>query len=247
MATKTEDIIEILRDDTQYYGEFGKQYLSNSDIGTLLKNPTQFRVSRPDNNAFAMGRYFHQLLLEPEKAEDTLHVDVSSRNSKAYKEFIAEHNVELALLNKECDTVQGWVHTIRSNFKMFDKMTEENNQYELPAVDMIKGVMWKGKADIVCDDCIIDLKTTSNINDFKWSARKYNYDSQCYIYQQLFGKPLVFYVIDKNTKMLGVFEPSDEFVHYGEMKVEKAIEVYNKFFGDNPTEDINSFIIEETL
>jgi len=247
MATKTEDIIEILRDDTQYYGEFGKQYLSNSDIGTLLKNPTQFRVSRPDNNAFAMGRYFHQLLLEPEKAEDTLHVDVSSRNSKAYKEFIAEHNVELALLNKECDTVQGWVHTIRSNFKMFDKMTEENNQYELPAVDMIKGVMWKGKADIVCDDCIIDLKTTSNINDFKWSARKYNYDSQCYIYQELFGRPLVFYVVDKNTNMLGVYEPSEQFIEGGMLKVERAIEVYHRFFGDNPTEDINSFIIEETL
>jgi len=129
----------------------------------------------------------------------------------------------------------------------FDKMTEETNQYEQPAIGNIKGMQWKGKADILCDDCIIDLKTTSNINDFKWSARKYNYDSQCYIYQQLFGRPLVFYVIDKNTKMLGVYEPSDEFVHYGEMKVEKAIEVYNKFFGDNPTEDINSFIIEETL
>ena len=247
MATKTKDIIEILRDDTQYYGEFGKQYLSNSDIGTLLKNPTQFRVSRPDNNAFAMGRYFHQLLLEPEKAEDTLHVDVSSRNTKAYKEFIAEHNVELALLNKECDTVQGWVNKIRSNFKMFDKMTEENNQYELPAVGMIKGVMWKGKADIVCDDCIIDLKTTSDINDFKWSARKYNYDSQCYIYQELFGKPLVFYVVDKKTNMLGMYEPTQNFIEGGMLKVERAIEVYHRFFGDNPTEDVNTFIIEETL
>ena len=108
-------------------------------------------------------------------------------------------------------------------------------------------MQWKGKADILCEDCIIDLKTSSNINDFKWSARKYNYDSQCYIYQQLFGRPLVFYVIDKNTKMLGVYEPSEEFVHYGEMKVEKAIEVYNKFFGEHSTDDIDSFIINETL
>jgi hypothetical protein len=247
MATKTKDIIEILRDDTQYYGEFGKQYLSNSDIGTLLKNPAEFRVSRPDNNAFAMGRYFHQLLLEPEKAEDTLHVDVSSRNSKAYKEFIAEHNVELALLTKECWNVQLWVHQIRSNFKMFDKMTEENNQYELPAVGMIKGVMWKGKADIVCDDCIIDLKTTSNILEFKWKAYRYNYDSQAYIYEQLFGKRLVFYVIDKSTNQLGIIKASDDFIRSGELKVERALDVYHRFFGDNPTEDVNSFIIEETL
>jgi len=31
--------IEKLRDDEHYYGEFGKQYLSNSDISNLLTNP----------------------------------------------------------------------------------------------------------------------------------------------------------------------------------------------------------------
>jgi hypothetical protein len=130
---------------------------------------------------------------------------------------------------------------------MFDKMTEENNQYELPAVGMIKGVMWKGKADIVCDDCIIDLKTTSNILEFKWKAYRYNYDSQAYIYEQLFGKRLVFYVIDKSTNQLGIIKASDDFIRSGELKVERALDVYHRFFGDNPTEDVNSFIIEETL
>ena len=33
------DIIEQLRDDSNYYGKVGRQYLSNSDIGTLLTNP----------------------------------------------------------------------------------------------------------------------------------------------------------------------------------------------------------------
>ena len=41
-----QDIIEKLRDDAQYYGEFGKQYLSNSDIGALLGNPKEFGVRR---------------------------------------------------------------------------------------------------------------------------------------------------------------------------------------------------------
>ena len=107
--------------------------------------------------------------------------------------------------------------------------------------------MWKGKADIVCNDKLIDLKTTSKIDDFKYSARKYNYDSQCYIYQQLFGKPLEFYVVDKTTARLGVFKPSEEFIHRGEQKVIRAVEVYNRFFGENPTEDINEFFIKDTL
>ena len=29
-----KDILDKLRDDEQYYGEFGQQYLSNSDVGT---------------------------------------------------------------------------------------------------------------------------------------------------------------------------------------------------------------------
>ena len=76
------DIIEMLRDDTNYYGDFGKQYLSNSDIGTLLKDPSQFGVSIPDNQNFAKGRYFHQLILEPSKAEQVKYVDCKYTNNK---------------------------------------------------------------------------------------------------------------------------------------------------------------------
>ena len=37
-------VIEKLREDQEYYGGVGKQYLSNSDIGTLLKNPEDFGI-----------------------------------------------------------------------------------------------------------------------------------------------------------------------------------------------------------
>ena len=37
-----KEIIEKLRDDENYYGKFGKQYLSNSDISALLNNPLDF-------------------------------------------------------------------------------------------------------------------------------------------------------------------------------------------------------------
>lgn len=241
------DILEILKDDVSYYGEFGKQYLSNSDIGTLLTNPKAFGISRPDNANFAKGRLFHQLILEPEKASEWEFVDVASRNTKAYKEFIAERDVEFALLQKEADEISQLVTTMMANVDFYDDIRHDENQYEVPAVGEIEGVMWKGKADIVHPDMIIDLKTTSNIDDFKWSARKYNYDSQCYIYQELFGKPLVFYVIDKTNNMLGIFRPTEEFIRGGADKVRRAVDVYNKFFGDNATEDINYFYVEDYL
>ncbi len=107
--------------------------------------------------------------------------------------------------------------------------------------------MWKGKADIVHPNMVIDLKTTSNIDDFKWNAKKYNYDSQAWLYNQFFGRPMVFYVVDKMSKMLGIFETSDEFLDSGRAKVERALEIYDKFYGNNATEDIQSFYIHECI
>lgn len=241
------DVLTKLKDDVQYYGDFGKQYLSNSDIGTLLTNPKCFGLSRPDNANFAKGRLFHQLILEPEKANDWKFVDVASRNSKAYKEHVLESNVEVALLQKEADEIHHLVKVMMSNMDFYDVIRNDGNEYEVPSVGEIEGLMWKGKADIVHPEMIIDIKTTSKLDDFKWSARKYNYDSQCYIYQQLFGKPLVFYVIDKTTGMLGIFRPTEDFIRGGREKVRKAVDVYNKFFSKDATEDINFFYVEDYL
>ena len=241
------DIITQLRDDNHYYGEVGKRYLSNSDIGKLLTNPKMYGVSEPDNVNFAKGRYFHQLILEPEKASVVQAVDTFSRNTKIYKDAVLASEETFLMLTKERDEIESLVATMMGNIDFFDAIRAEGNVYEEPSVGMIKERMWKGKADIITNDIIIDLKTTSSIKDFKYSAKKYNYDSQCYIYQTLFGKPLVFFVIEKSSGMMGMYQPSEEFVRQGEYKVEDAIEVHNKFFRDDAPHDINNYYIKETL
>jgi hypothetical protein len=240
-------IIETLRNDSEYYSGLGKSYLSNSDIGTLLTNPKNYGKPREDNKAFAEGRLFHQLLIEPMKAENVLFVDVSTRTTKEYKAYCEERNLPFCLLKKEVDEIKGLVSVMKGNITFFDEIYREHNEYEVPSISVIQGMMWKGKADIVTEDCIIDLKTTGDINKFKYSAKAYNYDSQCYIYQQLFGKPLVFYVIDKQTGQLGIYRPTDSFVSGGEEKVGRAIEVFKKYFGDNPTDSIENYYIDENL
>lgn len=247
MATVTKQVLDLLRDDNEYYSGIGRNYLSNSDIGTLLENPKEFGVPREDNKAFAEGRYFHQSILEPEKIKDVLSVDVSTRTTKEYKEFCIANKIPFCLLKKEIDEVKNLVKIINSNIFFFDEIYKEGNQFEVPAVGEIQGMMWKGKADIVTNDCVIDLKTTSDIQKFKWNAKKYNYDSQCYIYQHLFGKPLVFYVIDKVTGILAVFKPTQEFVDGGEHKVARAIDMYQRYFSENPSDDIDNYYIDEFL
>lgn len=243
----SQEILQKLTNDADYYGTFGKQFLSNSDIGTLLRNPSQYGVSREDNKAFAEGRYFHQLLIEPDKAKDIMFVDVSTRTTKEYKAFIEANNLQFCLLKKEKEEVEALVLKMRGNIAFFDEIYRDGNQYEVPAVKEIKGKMWKGKADIVTNDILIDLKTTSDIHKFKYSAKAYNYDSQAYIYQQLFDRPLVFYVVDKTSGQLGIFTPTENFIKGGELKVEKAVEIYDRYFGENPSDDIDNYFINEIL
>ena len=249
----TQKIIKTLKDDNEYYNGLGRQYLSNSDIGTLLKNPRDFGKKLEDSKEFAMGRYFHQLFLEPEKANEWDFIDVASRNTKKYKEYVEElrqssnRERNFALLEKERVEVERWVDAMKTNLDFFDYINDSKNKYEVPNIKEIGGETWKGKADIVGEDFIFDLKTTSNINDFKWNSRKYNYDSQAYIYQELFGKPMVFLVIDKTSLMMGFFSVSDESLERGRQKVERAIEIYRKFYGDNPTEDINQYYLYEEI
>ena len=49
---KKDEIIERLRNDEDYYGEYGNQFLSNSHIGKLLKNPMSLYDKTPDNPNF---------------------------------------------------------------------------------------------------------------------------------------------------------------------------------------------------
>lgn len=249
----TQEIINQLKDDNEYYNGVGRQYLSNSDIGTLLSNPKEFGAKREDSKQFAMGRYFHQLFLEPNKAKEWDFIDVASRNTKKYKEYVAELSAnstrprDFALLMKEKNEVEFWVEAMKTNLDFFDWIYADDNKFEVPAVKEICGEMWKGKADIVGKDYLYDLKTSSSISDFKWNSRKYNYDSQAYIYQELFGKPMVFLVIDKTSLMMGSFTVGQESLDRGRRKVERAVEVYRTFFGDNPTEDINQFYFNEEI
>ena len=241
----SKEIIKQLREDSEYYGNFGRSYLSNSDIGVLLNNPKLFGTKREDNLNFMKGRLFHQILLEPNKTKDWNVVDVSSRNTKAYKEKIAEAGEDFLLLKKEWDEMHRLSEVMKDNPFFHETMYAVGNKFEEPN-DICRAPA--GALQISpTEECIIDVKTSGDIKKFHYTAKSYNYDSQAYIYQMLFNKPLVFYVIDKNTEQLGVFSTTDTFLDKGREKVEKAVEVYNKFFGKEATEDINQYFLNEEL
>jgi hypothetical protein len=242
---KEDEVIQKLREDEHYYGEFGKQFLSNSDISTLLSNPLAYGKSMEMRPAFLVGGYFHTAILEPDKLKKYKVVEATTRNTKAYKEISGG---ELCLLQHEVDQLEIMIDTMLSNDVCKNLIRSDNAEYELPGVGEICDRFWKGKADIVNHDekLIIDLKTTADINKFRWSASKYNYDSQAYIYQTLFGYDMVFIAIDKKTNQIGIFDCSPQFLEKGKDKVEQAVEAYNLFY-KNKDFDPQQFFINETL
>ena len=240
-----KQILQKLRNDEDYYGEFGNQYLSNSHIGKLLKDPLRaFEPSKP-SPAFLVGGYFHTCILEPNKLDKYKVVKSSTRNTKAYKDVAGG---ELCLLQHEVDTIELMREKVMANDICKDLIQSSQAEYEQPGITELFGNKWKGKADIVNHEekLIIDLKTTADIDKFRWSATKYNYDSQAYIYSKLFGYEMLFIVIDKATHKIGMFDCSADFYERGEDKVRKASEAYDLFY---KTEDFDpkQYFISKTL
>ena len=235
-------IIEKLKQDEHYYGEFGKQFLSNSDISILLKNPKLLREAKPKSTAMVIGGYFHTAILEPNKLKSFRIIESSTRNTKKYKEMSGG---EICLLQHEVDKIELMTEVMMDNNICRGLI---KGDFEVPAITELFGNKWKGKADIINHEekLVIDLKTTGDLDRFRWSASKFNYDSQAYIYSNLFGYEMLFMVIDKETHQIGLFDCSPDFYKSGEEKVRKATDAYNLFYN---TEDFDSkqYLITKTL
>ena len=79
---KKQNVLKKLRDDEHYYGDFGKKYLSNSDIGTLLTNPLALGTQLKPSPAFLVGGYFHTAILEPDKLKKYKVIKAATRNTR---------------------------------------------------------------------------------------------------------------------------------------------------------------------
>ena len=250
---KKEQILQKLKNDEDYYGDFGNQFLSNSHVGKLLKDPLNVFKPMKSIPAFLIGGYFHTCILEPDKIDKYKVVKSTTRNTKAYKDVAGG---ELCLLQHEVDMIELMREKVMANdicrdlIQGSERVSKYNHrlEYEVPMITELFGQTWKGKADIVNHDekLIIDLKTTADISKFQYSANKYNYDSQAYIYSKLFGYEFLFIVIDKSTHQIGMFDCSPQFYERGEDKVRRASEAYDLFYKTKDF-DPKQYFISKTL
>ena len=256
---ENKEIIEKLRIDSEYYGQFGSQFISNSDIKVLRENPEAYRLPVESNENLEKGRLFHQLILEPDKAKDFPIADFARRD-KAYKEWLAENDLTYALKTSEADEIKALVDWFmdENNMKtkaMKDYLLDFDAKYEEPMIGDIMGTghVFKGKSDCISQNMIIDLKTSGDVAKWTRNAPYYGYDTQAFIYQKLFGMPMVCFVVGKTPKPIGtrpgettydvgVFGIKPETLSYAKEKVEHALHHYDKYFSENATDSIEEII-----
>ena len=227
------ELLKRMYDDAFYYGELNELALSSSSVKLLLSSPKTYKFNlqygSSDSQALRDGWLFHTAILQPEVFSAQQFVEVQSKNTKKFRE--AKANNTRVFTAKERSDSERLVDAFYRN--EYAKQLITKAEFEVPIIDNVLGYPFRGKADVLATDRIVDLKTTTNIKDFSWSANKYGYDVQCYLYCNLFKreyKDFHFLVLDKGSLDIGIFNCSEEFYYRGEEKVQKALDLYNKFF-----------------
>ena len=250
-------LLDNMYEDEFYYGELNKLALSSSSLKLLLESPKKYYYITKygdslDTQGIRDGRLLHTLVLEPDKFEQFHFVDVQSKNTKKYKEAKAEFGMVYTM--KEKSDAERLADALLRNDIAIDML--RGTEFEVPAINNVFGFPFRGKADILSDSIVCDLKTTSDIRAFKFSALRYGYDVQAYLYCELFNKKYFdfkFLVIDKGSLDIGVFECSEEFYLQGEAKVKFAIERYKEYFvgkdwaSTEISQQLDNYIIKDIL
>lgn len=250
-------LLDNMYEDSFYYGELSKLALSSSAIKMLLSSPKKYYyVTKYGENLNSQGirdgRLLHTLVLEPDKFEEFHFVDVASKNTKAYKEAKLQHGTVYTRTEKE--QAEKLADMLLRNDQAVQLLA--NSKFEVPSIDYVNGLPFRGKADILSENLICDLKTTSDLAGFKYAAVKYGYDVQMYLYCQLFEKQYYdfkFLVIDKGSCDIGIFDCSEEFYLQGKGKVEFAIQQYNEYFAGKDwetteiAEQLDNYVIKDIL
>ena len=228
---KVSDIIPKMYDDVFYYGYLGQHALSSSSCKKLIESPKAYATSltegSPDSQALRDGRLTHLCVLEPHRLDEFTFVD-GTKASKSFKLTAEELGKDLVYTNLELNKAQKIAKAVLANEEAAALLS--GCEFEIPAIGDFMGLPFRGKADAKKGTTIIDLKTTANIQDFEYSAKKYSYDLQAALYLDLFdADDFIFLVVDKRTLDVGVYTITAGFVDSGLQKLQVATDAYKNY------------------
>ena len=230
---KIKELIHKMYDNVFYYGYLGVNALSSSSCKKLCDSVEDYLFEdnkfSPDIKPLRDGRLFHVTILEADKMKDYYDfIDVPTRRSKDFKQLKRVSKKEV-MTEKE----RLWAEDLKTHILKHSRANKliANGEPEVPNINYVFGLPFRGKADLLCQDRVVDIKTTGDIDNWEYNKYFYGYDIQAYLYKELFDKDTFeFVVIDKRTKKVITDEASLDFLRSGERKVERAVKNYVRYF-----------------
>lgn len=236
--------------------------ISSSGLKEIIRSPAHLKASRDamkaeleakqnggdgDNKkrsvALAFGTAVHMAVLEPHLYEDQYVVVDGNKNTKKYKDEVAQYSGKSILSSDEKATIDGMADAI-SRYQdgiLAESLGLADKEQSIYFTDKETGVRCKIRADFLVRGVAgFDLKSTIDARpeQFLRSAmRDYHYDLSAALYiegiEQITGKPLPFYIvaIEKEAPFgMWVYEikkdPNDKFYMNGYKKMRRALRLY---------------------
>jgi len=223
-------------DDSVYFADRG---INNSSLNIILKkSPYHYQVLNQNSQTESMrlGSLIHAMILGTPPLDDFKVWDGASFSSKAYDNW-SDENPGKHVLAKELQKARAVVDRAFGFNDILTNMIDDADEMEIAVFRDVMGYRVKAKADALAfgDEraTIWDIKTTQNLFDFVFSAKKYCYHMQraWYVrhYAAALRKPVDFklVVIEKNyPNAVVLYDFSDRVIEQGVDMVDQAFGIY---------------------
>lgn len=218
--------------------------LSYSSLKSFSVSPAHFlsykNRERKDTPAMAQGRLIHKLVLEEDLFLDDYSVWDGRRAGKVWNHF-KEANLDKQIIKQsELNDAINVKNSVFSHSKASEllsgiKATEKYFK------GTIEGVEFHGFIDGLANDYILDLKTTISSEPHKFQRDSWNmkYHLQAAIYCRLMDI-YDYYIIavEKNPPYaVSVFKLDTELLEYANSELEKLIQQFKEWRGENNAYD----------
>lgn len=240
LSLPQQEIIEALDEDKLYYGKFGQNWLSNSYLSRILTDPLLEEEQEiwGDGRYLVIGNFVHKAILEPHKAIDFPYSDTTNRNQTKYKEDLAASEFDTWMfVKKDYEKWMDFSNRVLAHPEAKAILHDPNNEFEVPQVAWFNGLPIKGKCDAINHKTktIIDLKTTSDLDNFGEKIDEWNYNVQATLYAKALYPDynFRFVAVDKKTDKIGVFDVSDSQFEIGRKKLYRCINLYKHYHIDS--------------
>lgn len=220
-----------------------RDYLSHSALKAFMRSPNHYlqyvNKTVEATPAMKFGSAFHCAVLEPQEFSKRYavapQVDKRTKAGKeAWKEFVEANSSLEVITQDEREQIQV-MHEAIQNFAPARELLASCEAFEEERQHALFGMPFKGIADAVGQNFVVDLKTTLDASPEGFMKTAYNmgYHEQAAAYKALFAKSRFYWIaVEKNNPFnVAVYLQSERAGNLGWERLKTGIELFKAWDG----------------